>query len=119
MGYGIVCGDKTSKRAHRAVWELIHGSIPSGLCVCHRCDCRACVNPSHLFLGTNADNVTDMHRKWRHSHGETHHKAHLTTDQVREIRCSTDMGVTLARRFGVTPQSIRDVRRRKNWKHVP
>jgi hypothetical protein len=53
-------------RAHRFVWELIHGRIPDGMCVLHRCDNPPCVRPDHLFLGTNQDHTDDMLAKGRH-----------------------------------------------------
>lgn len=66
-GYGQFALDaKTPVNAHRMSWELVNGTIPSDLSVLHRCDNRKCVNPEHLFLGTQQDNVVDMVKKKRH-----------------------------------------------------
>jgi hypothetical protein len=53
-------------RSHRAAWKLTHGPIPDGLQVLHRCDNPPCCNPAHLFLGTQQDNIADMHKKGRY-----------------------------------------------------
>jgi hypothetical protein len=65
-GYGIVMRDGSIKRTHRYAWELCNGAIPAGMVICHRCDNRKCVRPSHLFIGTQRDNIQDAMRKGRH-----------------------------------------------------
>lgn len=64
-GYGLLHVDGKTRSAHRVSWELHRGAIPDGALVCHRCDVRWCVNPSHLFLGNDMDNNHDMRKKGR------------------------------------------------------
>lgn len=71
-GYGRCYYRKRDIDTHRIAWELTYGPIPDGLVVCHRCDNPPCVNPDHLFLGTQADNVADKVAKNRQAKGETH-----------------------------------------------
>ena len=111
-GYGQICRGGHSGpqvQAHRLSWELHNGPIPDGMCVLHRCD-----NPSHLFLGTIADNNADMAAKGRaaHQHGETNGSCRLTADQVNDIRLYLAQGVkqrTLASYFGVHQTTICDI----------
>ena len=102
------------KKAHRVAWERAHGPIPDGMCICHRCDNRACINLDHLFLGTNADNTRDRDIK---------HRRHvkLTPDQVREIRAAPHYdGIQddLARQYGCNQSNISRIRTRKAWHYI-
>ena len=87
-GYGKISlreRNRKSYNAHRFSYELYYGSIPPGLDVLHNCDNPPCVNPNHLFLGTNKDNKQDAVNKNRHAHGSTHGNSVLTDELVREI----------------------------------
>ena len=64
-GYGVVVIAKKALQAHRVAYEAFNGPLPEGLLACHRCDVKACVNPAHLFLGTDGDNLNDSYSKRR------------------------------------------------------
>lgn len=71
-GYGAFSVHRKARGAHRVAWEMEHGPIPPGLFVCHRCDNRRCIRSTHLFLGTQADNIADCRAKGRLSRGSVH-----------------------------------------------
>lgn len=90
-GYGYVWTGKRDMGAHRVAWMLAHGTEPpSHLRVCHRCDNPSCVNPAHLFLGTNSDNMRDCVAKGRHVRvslkGTANPRAKLSDRDVVELR---------------------------------
>lgn len=125
-GYGVMGrGSRGSGLcyAHRLSWILANGSIPKGVFVCHRCDNPGCVNPEHLFLGTQADNVQDMVAKGRGARGETHCCAKLSEEDVRAIRQAYARGgVTLQElgsKHGVAHSTVSDAVHRKTWAHLP
>lgn len=104
-GYGHFSANKRTNKTHRYVWDAVHGSIPSGMHVLHRCDNPPCCNPAHLFLGTNADNVADRDAKGRQAKGDRNGKQKLTAAQVNEIRAKYEAGGAtqkdLAAQYGV------------------
>lgn len=124
-GYGGFNIKDETALAHRASWILIRGKIPEGMDVLHRCiGNRKCVNPFHLYLGTDEENVRDRISQGRecHSVGERNHLAVLTEQQVLWIRSFPYVpGVysRLARAVGVTPATIRKISTGKMWKHLP
>ncbi len=105
-------------KAHRVSFELFKHKIPLGMLVCHTCDNRICVNPEHLFVGTNNDNLEDMRKKDRHSRGERCRTSKLKDWQVLEIRSSKDRHATIARKYGVSQTTIFHIIRRNTWKHL-
>ena len=118
-GYGQFKLNGKTIKAHRFAWELTNGPVPEGegyhgTCVCHKCDNPACVNPDHLFLGTQADNVADRVAKGRTSPGgEAHHNCKLTDGEVEVIRDLYQIPWisqrNLANCFGVTQRHISSI----------
>jgi hypothetical protein len=121
--------------SHRMAWRFANGPIPKGLCVCHKCDVRNCVNPDHLFLGTHLENIQDAARKGRmkgkenspfvaghkYATGAANHKAKLDDDKVREIRRRHAAGEPkrgLAAEFGVSRANISQICLGRIWSHV-
>jgi hypothetical protein len=123
--------------AHRFSYYLFIGPIPDGMKVLHKCDNPNCVNPRHLFLGTNLDNTRDMVHKGRQRFdrspgpgedackGEDHGMSRLTEEDVREIRLRyrrknyhQSNRDALAREFGVNPNQILKIVRRRQWTHI-
>lgn len=122
LGYGRLFFNGRPRRAHRLSWELARGPIPDGLDVLHKRDNPGCIEPTHLFLGTDADNSADMRRKGRgkipYVRGVQHAAAKLTEDQVRAIRIDHRSSRKAAAAYGVSQMVIVRIRNRKRWAHV-
>lgn len=111
-GYGALIIGRTPVGAHRIAWVLAHESVPDELNVCHRCDVRACINPDHLFLGTQFDNMADASEKGRFR--VPHTTRQLTPADrlsIYEAPARPGIGVELARHYGVTKTCISLIRR--------
>ena len=120
QGYGLFKIKKTSYKAHRVSYEMEYGPIPNGMCVCHKCDNPPCVNPKHLFLGTQKDNMQDAANKGRlgKSKGSKNGWSKLTEKQVVAIRKDTRLHREIAKDYNVTRSVISGIKRRYSWKHV-
>jgi hypothetical protein len=122
-GYGEIVILGKTYQAHRVSYESAYGEIPKGLHVLHYCDNRSCVNPKHLGIGTQQDNMNDMLRKHRSrdSRGENNENAKLTWEKVREIRAECAKGFTqrsIAKLYGVDYTTVNHIVRNYTWKEA-
>lgn len=129
-GYGKLLVNGKHLRANRFVWEITYGPIPAGMIICHHCDNPSCVRPSHLFVGTHADNMMDKIRKGRGGYcgpkqpvyGERHPNTILRNADIRKIRRLYAVGnisqQALGEIFSITQTAVSAIVRRKWWQHV-
>ena len=118
LHYGLLLVSGKQRLAHRVSWEIATGSqLTRHQCVCHHCDTPLCVRPSHLFMGTQADNIRDMFCKGRdrHPRGVDNTAARLTEQDVRDIRRSALGSLRLAKQFHVGKTTIAHIKRRESW----
>lgn len=118
-GYGRLKWRGKCCPAHRLSWENAHGEVPEGMHVCHRCDVRRCVNPSHLFLGSHQENMEDMAAKGRagRTFGEMHPNCRLTDAQVVAIRSDKRRQRIIAADFGIGQQQVSRIKAGQQRQH--
>lgn len=123
-GYGRFCFDGRTQLAHRLAWQWANGRTAAGRVVRHRCDNPCCVNPDHLLIGTQADNLRDCAERGRARfvplRGERNGRAKLTEKAVREIRglIGKEPAKVIAKHYGVTPTLIGYIKNGRKWGHV-
>ena len=120
LGYGRITVNGRVELAHRVSMQEFRGVDPAGLSVCHKCDNPCCINPEHLFVGTQLDNMRDCAAKGRRVfvRGELQKAAKLNPDLVRMIRRSKKSNCQLSRELGISDVAISSARLRKTWAWV-
>jgi len=117
--YGTFYCFGANTQAHRFSYRITNGNFLKELCVLHKCDNPSCVNPNHLFLGSHNDNVQDKVEKNRQAKGSKNGRSKLNENKVKQILETSDSSnKLLAKKFNVSSDTIRLIKKRKIWKHV-
>lgn len=120
QGYGRVWYKNKIWLSHRLSYRLSFGKFDEALFVCHHCDNPACINPDHLFLGTNRDNLDDMLRKGRSQkcQGELHSQRKLTEEEIVSIRKDERIYRLIAAEYGIAEAYVSRIKSKQTWPHV-
>jgi len=123
QGYGNFGYKRKTMLAHRVSWILFRGKLDPDILVCHKCDNPSCINPKHLFLGTDKDNTIDAAKKGRmgNARGEKNYNSKLNESIIKEIRKMRFDGIShnkIAKRYLISESTVKDISSRRTWKHV-
>lgn len=121
FNYKTKHGKWAKLHAHRISYILFNGPIYSGMMVCHKCDVRNCINPRHLFLGTQEENMNDAKIKGRMPKGEAHYRSILSVGDVKKIKEMLERKIymhVIAKKFGVSKSTINNIKRKTHWKSI-
>ena len=117
-GYGRITHEGKMPLAHRISWKLYRGGTYKF--VLHHCDTPCCVNPDHLYAGTQQDNMRDrsVRKRGADRRGEKSHTAKITAQQALDIRADTRPQSKIAKAFGISQAAVSLIKTRKNWGHI-
>ena len=121
-GYGRIKYDGKTRCVSRIAFEHWVEPLRDGMFVCHTCDVRACIEPTHLFQDTHQANMADRNNKGRQANGEIHGKSVFCDYDILEMRALYAAGFgqsELGRMYDVRPSTIELIVKRKTWKHIP
>ena len=120
-GYGKFKISNVNFIASRVAFTMFVQQIPQGMVVCHKCDTPTCVNPEHLFIGTQRENVADREAKGRGAYGDRH-RSKLSSSQVIEIRRLFKRGarnIDIAQQFNISQALASFIKNRRLWRCIP
>ena len=120
-GYARINFGGKNCKAHRLSFEAFEREIPCGKCVLHKCDNPKCINPKHLFLGTQIENIQDMVAKGRQRKNGGHQSAKLTDAQIFEIRELFSRGAKnkdIVQQYGITKGHASNIKAGRVWRHL-
>ncbi len=119
-GYAVFRANKKKHRVHRYLYEHFVRTLNKYELCCHICDVKSCINPDHIFIGTNKDNYDDLKNKGKHVYGSRHGMAKLTAKDARKIRekyIPRKYSIRrLAKDYGVTSNAIASILYGLTWK---